>query len=83
MATNPNDKTQKKFKVVSFRKRLEQKYGGKWKHKLNEGWYCDDNIRYVKNVSAFNYSLTDSDEFRSETWLYYSDNSKLPEMVFV
>lgn len=68
------------MKIITFSKRLEQVYGGKWNFLVGKGlWVCDDGIRYVKLV------LTERDhegEYTGKTspCMYFMDG-RAPEWV--
>jgi len=71
------------MKAISITKLLAQKFGGKWQYdKKSHQWRADDNNRYVR------YVLTGRDyegEYTGESSLcmYFHDNSKSPEWVYL
>jgi hypothetical protein len=70
------------FKVKSISKLLGEKLGGKWKWEYPCYWRCDDGNRYVARVATgmdFNGEYTGE----SQKCLYYTDNSKPPEWVYL
>ena len=70
-------------KTVSRSDQLSEKCGGRWSyHSPSRQWRCEDGNRYVQTV------LTGKDmegEYTGETSLcmYYMDNSKPPEWVYL
>ena len=58
-------------KVQPFTKYLADEYGGKWKYKINLGWYCDDNNRYVWDVAGLD---DDSENCPTRKCMYFKDD---------